>query len=53
MSTKFAANTFERIKTVLREREYRADFIREAVEREIERREAAQRRGARRKRRRS
>jgi hypothetical protein len=49
MSTKFAANTFERIKTVLREREYRADFIREAVEREIERREAVQKRQPRRK----
>jgi hypothetical protein len=38
---KFAAGTFERIAAILDEDEDRMTFMREAVEREIERREAA------------
>jgi hypothetical protein len=38
---KFAAGTFERIAVILDESEDRMTFMREAVEREIERREAA------------
>jgi hypothetical protein len=53
MQARFPAGTFRRIAGVLNETEDRTDFVREAVERELERREAAQRRGARGKRRRS
>jgi hypothetical protein len=38
---KFAAGTFERIAAILEEGEDRMTFMREAVEREIERREKA------------
>ena len=38
MQARFPAGTFERIKRVLREDEGRTDFVREAVERELERR---------------
>jgi len=38
MQARFRAGTFERINKVLREGEDRTDFVREAVEREIERR---------------
>jgi hypothetical protein len=41
---KFPAGTFERIAAVLDEGEDRMTFMREAVEREIERREAADKR---------
>jgi hypothetical protein len=41
MGAKFPAGTFERIATVLEEEEDRTDFVREAVEREIRRRETA------------
>jgi hypothetical protein len=41
MGAKFPAGTFERIATVLKEEEDRTDFVREAVERELERREPA------------
>jgi len=44
MGAKFPAGTFERIATVLKEDEDRTDFVREAVERELERREAGQKR---------
>jgi len=36
---RFRAGTLDRIKAVLRDREKQSDFIRDAVEREIERRE--------------
>ncbi len=39
MQARFPAGTFERIETVLGEDEDRTDFIREAVERELKRRE--------------
>ena len=39
MGAKFAAGTFERIAALLREEEDRTEFVRQAVEREIERRE--------------
>jgi hypothetical protein len=39
MSARFPAGTFKRIKTVLSENEDRTDFVREAVERELKRRE--------------
>ncbi len=39
MQARFVAGTFARITKVLREREDRTDFIREAVERELARRE--------------
>jgi hypothetical protein len=39
MQARFPAGTFERIEHVLREREERTAFVREAVEREIERRQ--------------
>ncbi|KKW92242.1 hypothetical protein YP76_09910 [Sphingobium chungbukense] len=38
MHARFRAGTFNRINAVLREDEDRTDFVREAVEREIERR---------------
>jgi hypothetical protein len=42
MQARFPAGTFARIEAVLRENEYRMDFVREAVERElIKRRERA------------
>jgi hypothetical protein len=41
MGAKFPAGTFERIAAVLEEEEDRTDFVREAVEREIRRRETA------------
>jgi ubiquinone/menaquinone biosynthesis C-methylase UbiE len=41
MQARFPAGTFARIETVLRENEYRMDFVREAVERELKRRERA------------
>jgi len=41
---KFAAGTFERIAVILDEGEDRMTFMREAVEREIERREAVRKR---------
>jgi hypothetical protein len=50
---KFAAGTFERIAAVLADGEDRMAFMRRTIEHELERREAAQRRGARGKRRRS
>lgn len=39
MQARFAGGTFARIAAVLKEREDRTDFIREAVERELKRRE--------------
>jgi hypothetical protein len=39
MQARFPAGTFKRIKAVLREKEDRTDFVREAVERELRRRE--------------
>lgn len=39
MSGRFPAGTFKRIEAVLREDEDRTDFVREAVERELVRRE--------------
>jgi hypothetical protein len=39
MQARFAKGTFRRIKAVLRESEERTDFVREAVERELKRRE--------------
>jgi hypothetical protein len=47
ISAKFAAGTLKRIADVLADREERLNFIREAVEREIDRR---RRQGKRRKR---
>ena len=38
MVARFPEGTFERIREVLREREERTDFVREAVERELKRR---------------
>ena len=38
MVARFPKGTFERIKAVLKDREERTDFVREAVERELERR---------------
>ena len=40
MVARFPAGTFTRIKAVLREEEDRTDFVREAVEHELKRREA-------------
>lgn len=40
MQARFRSGTFERIADVLHEDEDRTDFVREAVEREIERRES-------------
>ena len=45
MGAKFPAGTFERIAEVLGEDEDRTDFVRLAVEREIERRQKAAERG--------
>jgi hypothetical protein len=39
MQARFPAGTFERIEAVLRDDEDRTDFVREAVERELKRRE--------------
>lgn len=39
MQARFAEGTFSRIEAVLEEGEYRMDFVREAVERELKRRE--------------
>jgi hypothetical protein len=39
MQARFPEGTFARIESVLREEEDRTDFIREAVERELKRRE--------------
>jgi hypothetical protein len=39
MQARFPAGTFVRIEAVLRDKEYRMDFVREAVERELKRRE--------------
>jgi hypothetical protein len=39
MQARFPAGTFRRIKAVLKETEERTDFVREAVERELKRRE--------------
>lgn len=39
MQARFPAGTFERIEKALREDEDRTDFVREAVQRELERRE--------------
>jgi hypothetical protein len=39
MVARFPAGTFKRIKAALREDEDRTDFVREAVERELKRRE--------------
>lgn len=39
MQARFAEGTFERIEAVLTEGEDRTDFVREAVERELKRRE--------------
>jgi hypothetical protein len=44
LAVKFAAGTRERIAAVLEEKEDRTDFIWEAVERELKRREAGQKR---------
>jgi len=40
MQARFAKGTFERIAAVLKDREERTDFVREAVERELKRRAA-------------
>ena len=48
---KLAAGTLERIAAVLEKGEERTAFLREAIEREIERREKAAERGAPKKRR--
>jgi hypothetical protein len=53
MGAKFPAGTFDRIAEVLGEDEDRTDFVRLAVEREIERRQKAAERGIPKKRRRS
>jgi hypothetical protein len=39
MGAKFATGTFERIAAVLGKKELRMDFVREAVEKELKRRE--------------
>lgn len=43
MAARFLAGTFERIARVLREGEDRADFVREAVDKELRRRERLRR----------
>jgi len=50
VGAKFAAGTLDRIAAVLAKDEVRLDFIREAVEREIQRRERAAERAAPKKR---
>ena len=47
MLARFPEGTFERIEAVLAEREDRTEFVRAAVERELERRETARGRGRR------
>jgi hypothetical protein len=47
MLARFPEGTFERIEAVLAEREDRTDFVRAAVERELERRETTRERGRR------
>ena len=47
MQARFKKGTFKRIKAVLKEREERTDFVREAVERELKRREGLAARKAR------
>ena len=42
MTARFPAGTFARIAAVLRQDEDRTDFVREAVERELKRREKRQ-----------
>jgi hypothetical protein len=49
MGAKFPAGTFERIAALLGEKEDRTDFVRGAVEREIERRHMAAKREPRRR----
>ena len=44
MQARFPSGTFARIEAVLRDREDRTDFIREAVERELKRRQTIGRR---------
>jgi hypothetical protein len=44
MVARFPEGTFERIEAVLAEGEDRTDFVREAVDRELKRREKAHRR---------
>lgn len=46
MPARLPEGTFARIDAVLADKEKRADFVREAVERELERREKAARRSA-------
>jgi hypothetical protein len=46
MQARFAAGTFDRIADALREGEDRTDFVRAAVERELEARERQQRKPA-------
>jgi hypothetical protein len=46
MQARFPKGTFRRIKEVLKETEERTDFVREAVERELRRREAVSARKA-------
>ena len=48
-AVKFSAGTFERIAAVLQKPEVRMDFIRNAVERELKRREAQKRKPERRR----
>jgi hypothetical protein len=43
MTARFPAGTFKRIKTLLNEDEDRTDFVRDAVERELKRRERGSR----------
>jgi hypothetical protein len=50
MGAKFPAGTFKRIAAVLEEKEDRTDFVRAAVEREIQRRQRAAERDAPKKR---
>jgi len=50
MPARFPAGTLARIDAVLEDKEKRADLLREAVEREIERRERAAEKGAAKKR---
>jgi hypothetical protein len=44
MGAKFPAGTFDRIAALLGEKEDRTEFVRQAVEREIERRQVATKR---------
>jgi hypothetical protein len=53
MQARFPEGTFRRIAGALKKTEDRTDFVREAVERELERREVAQKRKPRGKTRRS